>query len=218
MSAVMCATYRGGLYDRSNSQTETDGPNMIAHTFDDTVANWTKDDVRLSDNTSMSQFEFAMRTNSVNSFVHKGEVGLAKSSTFMQALAKNEKTSSNSYSFFWGNEVTSEPRDGSLTLGGYDQALIADGANVTVPFADEIKCKEGIVVEITSLALQGKNVWEGLPELRVCVIAATSNIMSIPGHYWDPIQAAMGVELTATRNGTASSHFYNTTLVKPESA
>lgn len=214
----MCSTYRGGLYDRSNSQTETDGPNMIAHTFDDTVANWTRDDVRLSDNTSMSQFEFAMRTSSVNSFTHIGEVGLAKTSTFMQALAKDEKTSSNSYSFFWGNEVSNEPRDGSLTLGGYDQALIADGTNVTVPFTDEVKCKEGIIVNITSLALQGKDVWEGLPDLRVCVIAATSNIMSIPGHYWDQIQTAMGVELTATRNGTASSHFYNTTLVKPESA
>jgi hypothetical protein len=214
----MCATYRGGLYDGSNSQTENDGPNMIARTFDDTIANWTKDDVRLQDNTTLPQYEFGLRTNSINSYVHKGEIGLAKTSSFLKTLQDSEKISSKSYSFFWGNEVTDQPRDGSLTLGGYDQALVADGPNVTIPFSNEPKCKEGIVVNITRLGLQGKNVWEGLPDLRVCVIAANSNIMTIPGSYWDPIQAAMGAELYPFRNGTAETYFYNTTIVKQASA
>jgi hypothetical protein len=215
----VCQTYRGGLYDRSTSQTENDSGNLVAHTFDDTIANWTKDDVKLADNTSLPQYEFALRTNSINSYVHKGELGLAKTSTFLKTLQDNAKISSKSYSFFWGNEVTDQPRDGSLTLGGYDQAIIADGANVTSGFTDEPKCKEGLIVNITGVALQGnKNVWEGLPDLRVCVIAATSNIMSIPGQYWDPIQAAMGVELYPFRNGTAETYFYNTTIVKKDSA
>jgi hypothetical protein len=218
----MCSTYRGGLYDRSNSATEKDVANMIAHTFDDTVANWTRDDIKLSDNTSLSQHEFALRTNSVNSYVHKGELGLARTSSFLKSLADASKISSLSYSFFWGNEVTNEPRDGSLTLGGYDQSLIADGANITAPIADEPKCREGIVVNITSLGIQSggstQDVWSNLPDLRVCVIASTSNIMTIPGHYWDPIQAAMGLELDSARNGTSKEHFYNTTTVKPASA
>jgi hypothetical protein len=202
----VCQTYRGGLYDRSTSQTENDSGNLVAHTFDDTIANWTKDDVKLADNTSLPQYEFGLRTDSINS-------------TFLQTLQDNAKISSKSYSFFWGNEVTDQPRDGSLTLGGYDQAIVADGTNVTSGFTDEPKCKEGIIVNITGVALQGnKNVWEGLPDLRVCVIAATSNIMSIPGQYWDPIQAAMGVELYPFRNGTAETYFYNTTLVKKDSA
>jgi hypothetical protein len=218
MNSVECATYRGGLYDRSTSTTENDGANLAAHTFDDTIANWTRDDIKLQGNISLSQYEFGLRTNSINSYVHKGELGLAKFSTFLKTLLDTSKISSNSYSFFWGNEVTNQPRDGSLTLGGYDQALIAEGPNVTVPFGNDIRCKEGIIVTVTSLELQGGDAWKDLPDLEVCVIPATSNIMTIPGHYWDPIQTMMGVELDPTRNGTSAAHFYNTTLVTIASA
>jgi hypothetical protein len=218
-----CATYRGGLYDRSISQTEKDTANMVTHTFDDTISNWTKDDITLQDNSILPQYEFALRTFSVNEFVHKGEIGLGRSSTFLKTLSDNKNISSKSYSFFWGNEVTSEPRDGSLTLGGYDQALLAEGPNITAKFTtDDRKCKEGMIVTLTSLGLQTsggttRDAWEGLPDLRVCVIAATSNIMSIPVEYWDPIQTIMGVERYPFRNGTAETHYYNTTLIKPSS-
>jgi hypothetical protein len=136
----------------------------------------------------------------------------------LKTLLDTSKISSNSYSFFWGNEVTDQPRDGSLTLGGYDQALIAEGPNVTVPFGNDIRCKEGIIVTVTSLELQGGDAWKDLPDLEVCVIPATSNIMTIPGNYWDPIQTMMGVELNPTRNGTSDAHFYNTTVVTTASA
>jgi hypothetical protein len=217
-SQVRCATYRGGLYDPSNSQTETEGPNLVAHFYDDTIANWTKDDIRLQDNTSLPQYEFGIRTNSVNSFVQKGEIGLGSASSFLKTLQDIQKISSKSYSFFWGSEVTSPSRDGSLTLGGYDQALIGDGSNVTVPFSDDPRCKEGIIVNITSIDLSGKNAWEGLPALQVCVIAANGNIMTIPVSHWDPIQAAMGAELYPFKNGTAETYYYNTTIIKQASA
>ncbi|KAH7068367.1 aspartic peptidase domain-containing protein [Paraphoma chrysanthemicola] len=215
-----CASYRGGLYDRSISQTESDTANNVARTFDDTASNWTKDDIRLQDNGVLPQYEFALRTGSVNEFVHKGELGLGRTSTFLKTLSDNKNISSRSYSFFWGNEVTKEPRDGSLTLGGYDQALVADGPNITTKFTvDEAKCREGIIVSLTSLSLQptggaSQEAWDSLSDLRVCVIASTSNIMSIPAAYWDPIQSIMGVELSSYRNGTADTHFYNTTLIK----
>ena len=197
---------------------------MVPHISDDTVANWTRDDIKLADGTQLQQYEFGQLTKSINSYVHKGELGLARDSTFIKTFADAKNITSKSYSFYWGNEVTSEPRDGSLTLGGYDSALIADGPNVTVSFnASETKCKEGIIVSMTSLTLQKsgggtQDAWDGLPDLRVCVIAATSNIMSIPAQYWDPIEAIMGVERIAARNGTANSHYFNTTLVTPASA
>jgi hypothetical protein len=222
MTSAQCSTYRGGLYDRSTSQTEHDVANLVVHTFDDTVSNWTRDDIKLQDNTFLPQYEFALRTTSVNSFVHKGELGMAKSSTLLKTLGDNSNISSNSYSFFWGNEVAKEPRDGSLTLGGFDQALIAEGPNVTVPFTDEPKCKEGIVVTLTSLGLTSaggtRDAWDGLPDLKVCVIATTSNIMSIPAQYWDPIESIMGVERMTARNGSSDGYFYNTTVIKPASA
>jgi hypothetical protein len=218
MNALMCATYRGGLYDRSTSATENDVANLVAHTFDNTIANWTRDDIRLQDNTSLPQYEFGLRTTSTNEFVHKGELGLAKSSTFLKTLLAASKTSSNSYSFFWGDEVSDEPRDGSLTLGGYDQALVAEGSNITVPFGQDDRCDEGIIVTLTGLGLDGGDAWKDLPDLEVCVIATTSNIMTIPSQYWDPIGAMMGVELYPFKNGTSESHLYNTTIVTPASA
>jgi hypothetical protein len=222
MTSAQCSTYRGGLYDRSTSQTEHDVANLVVHTFDDTIANWTRDDIKLQTNTSLLQYEFGLRTTSVNAYVHKGELGMAKSSTLLKSLSDNSNISSKSYSFFWGSEVAKEPRDGSLTLGGYDQALIAEGPNVTVSLIDEPKCKEGIVVTLTSLGLTSgdgtKDAWDGLPDLRVCVIATTSNIMTIPAQYWDPIETIMGVERMTARNGTSDGYFYNTTIVKPASA
>jgi hypothetical protein len=222
MTPAQCSTYRGGLYDRSTSQTENDVANMVVHTFDNNIANWTRDDIKLQDNITLPQFEFALNTGSVNSFVHKGELGMGKSSTLLKTLIERSNISSNSYSFFWGSEVTKEPRDGSLTLGGFDQALIAEGPNVTVPFTDEPKCKEGIIVTLTSLGLTSaggaRDAWDGLPDLRVCVIATTSNIMSIPAQYWDPIESIMGVERVTSRNGSSDGYFYNTTAIKPASA
>jgi hypothetical protein len=214
----LCPTYRGGLYDRSISATENDVANMVSHTFDDTIANWTRDDIRLQDNTSLSQHEFGLRTNEVNAFVHKGELGLAKNSSFLKTLLDTSKTSSNVWSFFWGNEVTDEPRGGSLVLGGYDQALVGEGSNLTVPFSTDKDCKEGIIVSLTSLGLDGGDAWKNLPDLEVCVIPATSNIMTIPVNYWDAIAATAGLELNPFHNGTAETHFFNTTLVTPASA
>ncbi|KAF2818659.1 hypothetical protein CC86DRAFT_364038 [Ophiobolus disseminans] len=222
-SASFCATYRGGIYDRTSSETETVGANMVPHISDNTVANWTRDDVKMLDGTSMPQYEFGQLTKSINSYVHKGELGLGRDSSFLKYLSDRKNVSSRSYSFFWGNEVTSEPRDGSLTLGGYDSALIAEGSNLTTTFTDEVKCKEGLIVSMTSLTLKTKeggtqDAWAGLDNLRVCVIAATSNIMTIPAQYWDPIEAIMGVTRVTARNGTSDAHFYNTTLVTPASA
>ncbi|KAF2023807.1 hypothetical protein EK21DRAFT_80075 [Setomelanomma holmii] len=215
-----CATYRGGLYDRSISQTEKDTANQISHTFDDTIANWTRDDITLEDNSVLPQYEFALRTGNNNPFTSIGEIGLGRSSSFLKTLSENKNISSRSYSFFTGTEVTTQSRDGSFTLGGFDQALIAKGTNVTSPFVADAKCKEGIIVTLTSLSLQtsdGKtqDAWENLADLRVCVIAATSNIMTIPVEYWDPIQSIMGVERNSFRNGTAETQYYNTTLIKP---
>jgi hypothetical protein len=211
---ALCPTYRGGLYDRSISATENDVANGLLHAPDDAAANWTRDDIRLQDNTSLPQYEFGLHTDDTNYFVQKSQLGLAKNSTFLKTLLDASKISSNVYSFFWGNEVTNEPRDGSLIFGGYDQALVSEGSNLTVPFSQDIRCKEGIIVSLTSLGLDKGDAWKDLPDLEVCVIPATSNIMTIPVNYWDAISEMMGVTLNPFHNGTAETHFFNTTLLE----
>ncbi|KAH8722658.1 aspartic peptidase domain-containing protein [Phaeosphaeriaceae sp. PMI808] len=218
-----CATYRGGLYDISSSGTKSNVTTMVPHILDNIVANWTKDDVKLADDTSLPQFEFGLHTFDDNPFTQLGELGLGRTSTFLKTLVDNLKISSTSYSFFWGNEVTKQPRDGSLTLGGYDEAIVGNSRNITVPFTEDARCKEGIIVNITSIGLQtrgggSRDAWDGLPDLRVCVNMATSNIMTIPVEYWDPIQAIMGVDFYPWRNGTSTNYLWNTTIVKPATA
>ena len=80
----------------------------------------------------MSKFEFGIRAVPGHDFINKGELGLGKNSSFIQGLGG--WASSNVYSLFWGTEVAAEPRDGSLTLGGYDQGLVDNLPNLTTQF------------------------------------------------------------------------------------
>jgi hypothetical protein len=119
---------------------------------------------------------------SVNACIHKIELGMAKSSMLMKTLSDSSNISSRLYSFYWGCEIAKEPRDGSLKLGGHDQALIANGPNVIVPLIKKTKCRKASL-NFTSLRVTSgdgtKDACDDLPNLRVCVIATTSNIMTI---------------------------------------
>jgi hypothetical protein len=190
-----------------------------------TIANWTKDDVNLQDNTNLPQYEFAVYTNrkNVNS-TDKGQLGLGIDSSLLKGLAASQKISSKMYSFFWGSEVTAEPRDGSLILGGYDEAIVGDGPNITVPITQDARCKEGMIVSLTGLDLQpaggsSTNAWDGLGALRVCIKASAPNVLALPSQYWDPIERITGVwRYNDGRNGTSWGIYYNTTIVQPQTA
>ncbi|KAH7356035.1 aspartic peptidase domain-containing protein [Pyrenochaeta sp. MPI-SDFR-AT-0127] len=222
----VCVTYRGGLYDSSKSQGAKVGM-TLARVDDDTPSNWTLDDVKLQNTTlgiiDLPQYEFGVRTSSVNRFVHKGEIGLARNSTFLRGLANANRTSSNTWSLFWGTEVTSPQRDGSITFGGYDEAIVGDSPNITVPFdRSDDRCREGMIVEITGMTLQttasSQDVMQGLGRQKVCIVPSAANLLTLPTRYWDRMQSIMGVELHSFRNGTAETYFYNTTIVRGASA
>lgn len=220
-----CVTYRGGTYDPTNSGTDTNVEDGKAHGFDETIANWTKDDISLQDNTALPQYEFAIYNSrkDINS-TDKGQLGLGVDSTLLKSLAASQKISSKAYSFFWGSEVAAEPRDGSLIIGGYDEAIVGEGPNLTVPMTQDARCKGGMIVSLTGLDLQlagGSltNAWDGLGTLRVCITASASNVLAIPSQYWDPIERITGVQRYPDgRNGTSWGTYYNTTLVKPQTA
>jgi hypothetical protein len=189
------------------------------------IANWTKDDVTLQDNTNLPQYEFAIYTSKKNiNSTSKGQLGLGENSALLSSLAASQKISSRVYSFFWGSEVIAEPRDGSLVLGGYDEAIVGDGPNITIPITQEARCKEGMVVSLTGLDLQQAggsptNAWDGLGTLRVCITASASNVLTIPSQYWDPIEKITGVKrYQDNRDGTSWGTYYNTTIVQPQTA
>jgi hypothetical protein len=158
--------------------------------------------------------------------VNQGELGLGKNSTFLNALASSQKISSQAYSFFWGTDsaISDDPRNGSLTLGGYDQALISDAANTTTKFdRSQSNCREGMLVDLTGLALQlegggTQSLFNGTEKLRACIVPTLSSVLTLPQQYWNKMAKTMGVELSPGNNGESDGLFFQVSSIKPESA
>ena len=173
---------------------------------------------------NLKGFEFGLRTSAGPQSVNKAELGLGNSSTFLRTLAKGGFIASQMYSFFWGTEVASETRDGSLTLGGYDEALITGLPNTTTSFdRTNQQCREGMIVQISGLVLQTpegekSDVMAGLGETQACVVPTLSRVLSLPTVYWEKMQKFMGVELSPYGTGTSGGIFYSIVSIKPESA
>ncbi|KAF1840051.1 uncharacterized protein K460DRAFT_390262 [Cucurbitaria berberidis CBS 394.84] len=224
-----CTSYRGGLYDSALSEGSKTGTS-IKHIWDDATAKWTTDDVVLQEEIEkgitlqLPQFDFGVRVSSAHAYVNKGELGLGMNSTFLNALASTQRIASKTYSFFWGTDtaISDKLRNGSLTLGGYDQALIGDFPNTTTTFTrNQWRCREGMVVELTSLSLQSvsggtQNILEGSEKLQACVVPTISSVLTLPAKYWDKMAKMMGVEPSPFNNGTSSELFYRIASVKPE--
>ncbi|KAF2023190.1 hypothetical protein EK21DRAFT_81443 [Setomelanomma holmii] len=224
-----CTTYRGGIYSIEQSQTEQ-SEQTILRVADQANANWTKDKVVLkntvNNNIELDLFEFGIRVGSSQPYVNKGEIGLGVNSSFLEALASGQQIASRTYSFFWGTDstISSSPRDGSLTLGGYDQALFNDSVNTTTTFTgNQANCREGMIVDLTGLVLQSKevgtqNILNGTEKLRACVVPTLSSVLMLPESYWKSMASIMGVETFPGNNGTSNELLYGVAAVKPRSA
>ncbi|KAH7079693.1 aspartic peptidase domain-containing protein [Paraphoma chrysanthemicola] len=224
-----CTTYRGGIYDVAQSETETTG-SSIKHIWDDANATWTTDKAILRDgtgsNVELNPADFGIRAGTAHRYVNQGELGLGKNSTFLNALSSARKVSSKTWSFFWGVDaaISDSPRNGSLTLGGYDRALIGDAPNTTTTFTrDEWRCREGMVVELTGLALQSEgggkqSILNGSERIRACVVPTLSSLLTLPESYWDTMAKIMGLELSPLNGGKSGEYLYGVASVRPESA
>ncbi|CAO2656841.1 Nn.00g056440.m01.CDS01 [Neocucurbitaria sp. VM-36] len=222
-----CTTYRGGLYDSSHSD-RANISSPIRHVYDAAGANWTTDDVVLKDRTDkdieLTQLEFGIRVSSSHPYVNLGELGLGVNSTFLSALSSGQKITSKVYSFFWGTDaaISDKPRSGSLTLGGYDQALISDLPNTTTTFNRSLtSCREGMIVELTGLSLESEgggtqNILETSKKMQACVVPTAESVLTLPANYWAKMAEIMGVK-PAPQN-TSRGLFYGVASVTSESA
>jgi hypothetical protein len=224
-----CTTYRGGLYNSALSDSEKVGAS-IKHIFDDATATWTTDKVTINDvmdkNIELNPHEFGIRVGTAHEYVNRGELGLGKNSTFLNALTSGQRIASKTYSFFWGTDsaISDNPRNGSLTLGGYDQALIGDSPNTTTTFTrNQWRCREGMIVDLTGLALQSEsggvqNLLNGTEKLQACVVPTLSNVLMLPEQYWNRMADKMGVKMSPLNNGMSGELFYHVASVQPKSA
>ena len=222
-----CTTYRGGLYDNTQSE-RANVTKPIRHVYDAAGANWVTDDVVLKDRTDkdveLTQLQFGIRVSTSHPYVNLGELGLGVNSTFLSALSSGQTITSRVYSFFWGTDavISAKPRSGSLTLGGFDQALIGDLPNTTTTFnRDLTSCREGMIVELTGLSLLSEdggtqNILETSEKLQACVVPTIESVLTLPANYWDKMAEIMGVK-PAPQN-TSRGLFYGIASVTSESA
>jgi len=229
-----CTTVHGGLFDSALSDSEVSGAAMTRGP-DDMLETWMADKISIQDSTDkvldLGSQGFGIRndiyaSDKAQDWVVKGELGLGRNSTFMNVLAAGQKVASRTYSFFWGVDpaITDNPRDGSLTVGGYDQALIGDAKNVTTKFTrDQPKCPEGMVVSLTGLALQSagagiQNVMEQAESIQACVVPSLSSTLTLPMPLWNVLASKMRVQLSPLNGGYSGALFYRFASIRPASA
>ncbi|KAF2826889.1 hypothetical protein CC86DRAFT_21950 [Ophiobolus disseminans] len=224
-----CTTFRGGLFNGAQSESDTVGAS-IKHPYDDATASWTTDKVVLQDSADKSidlgSHEFGLRAGTSHEYVNKGELGLGKNSTFLSALSSGQKIASSTYSFFWGTDaaISDNPRNGSLTLGGYDQALVGDAKNTTTKFTrNNWRCREGMIVELTGLALQSEgggtqNIMDETETMQACVVPTLSSVLTLPTQYWNKTADLMGAKLSPLNGGFSGALFYHLASVRPNTA
>lgn len=223
-SAEKCLTYRGGLYNSEQSENNTQGA-TIRHANDGVNATWNTDKVVVKDsnnqNLDLGQVEFGIQANASNtSLIHRGELGMGMNSTFMNALSSQNKISSKSWSFFYGNDpsFSDSPRNGSFIVGGYDEALIAGPQRSTAKFKrGDSRCMAGMLIDVTGIALQStgagkQDILQGGEKLQMCLVTSISTNMFIHESYWQRMAKFMNVE--PATNGS-DEFFPSIQVIKP---
>lgn len=121
-----CRSRRGGLFRATGSFTSTaarslDDPGWTAlnNTLD--LAGQTTLLLRTDDSVNMT---LAVTTGGQNHAT--SELGLGIESTFLEALVDAGTIPARAFGIDAGSQSVSNPRDGSVVLGGYDQASIGD--------------------------------------------------------------------------------------------
>ncbi|KAF9693370.1 hypothetical protein EKO04_008823 [Ascochyta lentis] len=224
-TAKACTTSRGGFYDRSSSTSAAPGL-ALNHILDGPIANWTKEDMTLSDSSSLQDFEFGVSDRQLHAYRPQAELGLGPNSSFVGALQAAGNISSKSYSFYWGDEFTDQPYDGSVIFGGYDSSVVADVRNVTKKFtqSEPTNCPEGMVVELSEMKLASEsgalaNIFEGLGAIKACVVPSMRNIMALHKPYGDRIIKGLGgIRADGGINGKFGGVLSNTAVISPETA
>lgn len=161
-----CSTYRGGLFNSTDSSTYSPTANINASGADpfDTWVNatvlqediWSTDTFRLTSNVSSVAPFGIMRANTAGNYQTQHALGLGANSTLLNALKSNGTIASRSWSMYWGNSGVTEASPGSFVFGGYDKGKTS-GSNTTAPLAYSEKCYTGMTVAIDNLELTYPN-------------------------------------------------------------
>ena len=156
-SQTYCSTFRGGLFDKSLSSTWSSAAGLTALGLDNTTTGAANNDVfgtdtiKIGPQVNSSKYPLGLLRPGTDD---SNSIGMASNSTLMNFLlaAKALGSSTWGYNHGWTGSETGYQADGSLVLGGYDQAKIA-GNNVTLPMAPN----DQLLISVSDMVLNFKN-------------------------------------------------------------
>lgn len=219
-SKKSCMVKRGGLFNEKNSTSFTKAKNLIeaGGAPNETIFKGSVygiktlpeksiggiDKLKLEGAVEITKFSFGIPTsNWDDSHTTLSALGLGRNSTYLNALRKAEQITSRVWSIFWGQFGREKPFDGSLMLGGYDEAKVT-GKNYTAPliydhFDKPQGCYTGMrltVRDITINFVGGTNasLFTAGTALNFCIDPAHHLLMQAPTDVFDKFKTIAGVE------------------------
>lgn len=157
--SLQCDAFRGGRFAKADSTSWHDAVNFAdLHTIGgpDIERNCTtygNDTLQINSSFSVTEFPFGLvETTFMN------QLGLGLGSILLHSLVSAGSITSHVWGYFHGltgAEMTDQ-LDGSLLLGGYDEAKTT-GNNLTLPFNYNYHCPHGLVVNVSGITMNLSN-------------------------------------------------------------
>jgi hypothetical protein len=221
---VKCSTYRGGMFDTSNSTSYEAISSMSASGVDtsDTYVNatsdaWSTDTFHFTSNISSKAAFGIRRVNTGGDYLTQHIMGLGANSTLLNTLKESGIIASRSWSIYWGNSGAPETQnDGVFVFGGYDKSKV-QGMNYSFPLTYDSHCLSGMVVSISDISLTFPNGTKGdllgsaSNLLKACIMPDYPVLMTLPRDpYYQNLQFAVGIS-EAPEQHSFGLNFYGET-------
>ena len=184
---TQCSVQHGGFFDEGRSTTWEQAPIQVAlgaaRSVDGNLAKdlWGRDTIVLDSSLSQAGHPFGVVRESPNL---ENTLGLGSNSSLLNALRDKGAILSKTWGLAWGwtGADAAHQTEGSLVLGGYDEARIS-GPNVTFPFDESIGY---LSVTITDMTLNFQNGTDAgfLPDSRKsgipAIVSPNTALLNLP--------------------------------------
>lgn len=161
--------------------------------------------IRINSSLTLSNFPIGI---SKGSSAQSNSLGLARNSTLLNRLSSAGLIASRTWGYYqgWTGAETQHQLDGSLVLGGYDEAKTI-GKNTTLSFSDDNNCVSGLLVTVndikmnllngTDLSIIGPSAGTAM---NACLNPA-SPLVSLPVDMWNSFVQFSGVNVLYRSSG-----------------
>ena len=226
-SALPCSFGTGGFLDREKSsswrQTSSFDPlqsadDFITGPFDENNYVLGTETIRINSSLTLSNYSIGVETEP--EIGNRNSLGLARNSTFLNRLLSAGLINSKTWGYHagWIGAETQHQLDGSLVLGGYDEAK-KSGQNSIFSFSNVPDCLSGFLITIHDIEmnfLDGQNISLSDPSagsaMNAC-LQPSLPLMNLPVNIWESFVQFSEVNVLGRTNDWAMLISSNTSSV-----